>query len=154
MNIDRKTVEMALSALENFAPPNWGGAGSDQANAAFTALRTALDAEKPADVEPVAWMFTDSWGTHFTEDKRDWYDTVGIESVTPLYTHPTTERRVPEWQPIETAPKDGNLILVTDGVDVVVGYWDFALRTVTSDLGDILTHWMPLPAAPKQEETK
>ena len=35
--------------------------------------------------EPVAWMFSDSWGTHYTDDKREWYDAVGIESVTPLY---------------------------------------------------------------------
>lgn len=34
----------------------------------------------------VAWEFTDAFGTHYTEDRRDWMDTPGIESVTPLYS--------------------------------------------------------------------
>jgi hypothetical protein len=38
--------------------------------------------------EPVAWMFTNAWGTHYTDDKRDWLDAIGIESVTPLYALP------------------------------------------------------------------
>lgn len=36
--------------------------------------------------EPVAWMFSDNYGTHYTDDKREWYDGVGIESVIPLYS--------------------------------------------------------------------
>jgi len=36
--------------------------------------------------EPVAWEFTDAFGTHYTEDRGDWMDTPGIESVTPLYS--------------------------------------------------------------------
>lgn len=36
--------------------------------------------------EPVAWEFTDAFGTHYTDDRRDWMDTPGIESVTPLYS--------------------------------------------------------------------
>jgi len=32
----------------------------------------------------VAWMYTDSWGTHFTESAREILDTIGIESFTPL----------------------------------------------------------------------
>ena len=35
--------------------------------------------------DPVAWLFADSFGEHYTGDKRDWYDGVGVESVTPLY---------------------------------------------------------------------
>lgn len=35
---------------------------------------------------PVAWEFTDAFGTHYTDDQRDWMDTPGIESVTPLYS--------------------------------------------------------------------
>lgn len=61
-----------------------------------------------------------------------------------------------EWQPIETAPKDGTLILVFP-FDVVcwqitgdLGYW-FADRVSEID-GDYLeeypTHWMPLPNPP------
>ena len=36
--------------------------------------------------EPVAWEFTDAFGTHYTDDQRDWMDTPGIESVIPLYS--------------------------------------------------------------------
>jgi len=35
--------------------------------------------------KPVAWEVSDNWGAHYTNDKHDWYDAVGIESVTPLY---------------------------------------------------------------------
>lgn len=52
------------------------------------------------------------------------------------------------WQPIETAPKDGGIILVwDDGVALAwwheQGYW-------TEDEGMISrpTHWMPLPKPP------
>lgn len=35
--------------------------------------------------EPVVWQFSDNYGTHYTDDRREWYDAVGIESVMPLY---------------------------------------------------------------------
>ena len=44
-----------------------------------SALKTWLG--KPTD-----WKFTTSSGTHYTDDKRDWLDGYGIESVTPLYS--------------------------------------------------------------------
>lgn len=50
MIIDRKTVEMALSALDGcYADCR---ASLYEKQKAITALRTALDAEKPAEVEP------------------------------------------------------------------------------------------------------
>lgn len=36
--------------------------------------------------KPTDWKFTTSSGTHYTDDKRDWLDGYGIESVTPLYS--------------------------------------------------------------------
>jgi hypothetical protein len=36
--------------------------------------------------EPADWKFTTSSGTYYTDDKRDWLDGYGIESVTPLYS--------------------------------------------------------------------
>jgi hypothetical protein len=74
-----------------------------------------------------------------------------------------------EWQPIETAPKDGTWILVTGGD---IGYnWDGdTIPAVTTaqwhykswqmawfDSGclgeyDNPTHWMPLPQPPKDNQ--
>lgn len=65
----------------------------------------------------------------------------------------------PEWQAIETAPKDGNDILVSNlsGFTQVV-FWDDAAATVTHHWqtsdgptfhDDLFTHWQPLPVPPK-----
>lgn len=69
------------------------------------------------------------------------------------------------WQPIETAPKDGRNILVSDGRLVSIGGWltdiDHGAEWEGQigmagwwafDLGpnnDRPTHWMPLPEPPK-----
>lgn len=78
------------------------------------------------------------------------------------------------WQPIETAPKDGTAILLTNGKDVAEGHWFFEEGGTTEhrDLdGRYIgqtesdgydgwmdwdggmqpdpTHWMPLPAPPE-----
>ncbi len=61
------------------------------------------------------------------------------------------------WQPIETAPKDGQAILVTDGRGCYCVEWneEFDWWTVDDNKlgpfrlrGSAPTHWMPLPAAP------
>ena len=49
----------------------------------------ALDAQ--AKQEPVAWCFVQNGFTHYTDDKRDWYDAVGVEEVTPLYAAPVVQ---------------------------------------------------------------
>ena len=73
-----------------------------------------------------------------------------------------------EWQPIETAPKDGRSLLLTDESiptrDVeyqicFVGSWsatvndwadDYNLSRGLSGEDFIITHWMPPPEPPKE----
>ena len=61
------------------------------------------------------------------------------------------------WRHIETAPKDGQAILVTDGMDCYCVEWDEEFDWWTVDdnklgpfrlRGSAPTHWMPLPAVP------
>jgi hypothetical protein len=65
------------------------------------------------------------------------------------------------WQPIETAPKDGSVLLVCEvGLDssmtYAVAFWGAQQDGVETwfgldllPLGYSLTHWMPLPEPPK-----
>lgn len=68
-----------------------------------------------------------------------------------------------QWQPIETAPKDGTDILLTDGYRAAVASWypeefpDAEWPWGVSDWhndplhlrgGYMATHWMPLPMPP------
>ena len=65
------------------------------------------------------------------------------------------------WRPIETAPKDGTSILVSDGAEVdQAEFWDDRGYWVAiggkcaagNGLGYDPTHWMPLPPAPGSEQ--
>lgn len=61
-----------------------------------------------------------------------------------------------EWQPIETAPKDGRQILIATrsyiyGVTMAAWMEDVPEPAFMDDSGDSYfdaTHWMPLPAPP------
>ncbi len=61
-----------------------------------------------------------------------------------------------EWQPIETAPKDGTKILVWWRVSKVYGLvawgeYNDGSGEWQDEAGDVsgMTHWMPLPKAPE-----
>jgi hypothetical protein len=58
----------------------------------------------------------------------------------------------PRWLPIETAPKDGTEILLTDGHYKRTGYWARRIEAWSIDTVVSLnmpTHWMPLPEPPR-----
>lgn len=68
-----------------------------------------------------------------------------------------------EWQPIETAPKDGTTILLWEGesgtecwVVPVTGSWDCGEWTLTCHGFSTLapSHWMPLPDRPEVSEDR
>lgn len=66
--------------------------------------------------------------------------------------------QIPEWQPIETAPKDGTQFIVSDGECIAIGEWanypepidvfDPTCHGIFKDT-DKITHWRPLPARPE-----
>lgn len=59
-----------------------------------------------------------------------------------------------QWQPIETAPKDGTLVLTWGEcrAQYAVSYWDEEWLTDFREKGGYqivyATHWMPLPEPP------
>lgn len=71
------------------------------------------------------------------------------------------------WQPIETAPKDGTKVMLWDGDEISAGFWSTSLWVTfgnpnikggwviyeaRSDTQEIrATHWMPLPQPPTPE---
>lgn len=93
-------------------------------------------------------------------------DYVSAEDYTAL------ERRVPTWQPIETAPKDGTKIIVlTVHGEIEISEWYVVTTAEYEPAGDGLfrkvetvfsqgwngnhpTHWMPLPAPPDAGGTR
>lgn len=71
-----------------------------------------------------------------------------------------------EWQPIETAPKDGRMVLLAESGYVECGFWHDGSECYghrggagwfsEEDRHNLLTarnvhptHWMPLPAPPQ-----
>lgn len=64
-----------------------------------------------------------------------------------------------EWQPIETAPKDGRTVLVCvadSHFDPSIAHYEDAWGVLQADfsfhiLNERPTHWMPLPAPPTGE---
>lgn len=65
-----------------------------------------------------------------------------------------------EWQPIETAPRDGKIIILTDGFCTYAAWSDGDSKTwdIADDFGEpngieekYVTGWMPLPEPPEQD---
>lgn len=59
--------------------------------------------------------------------------------------------RAPQWQPIESAPKDGTRLMLWDSRNdgyAVTGAWVAG----SVDDHETITHWQPLPAGPEVME--
>lgn len=84
-----------------------------------------------------------------------------LESRAALEAQNEALKKRVEWQPIETAPKDGTVILVCELEDDFVtigkfneGHWNGVDHGVhiNSGLRIAPTHWMPLPDKPAEQE--
>ena len=78
----------------------------------------------------------------------------------------TGGQEMSEWQPIETAPKDGSTVLVATSGKVTAAWWDedqsiwtelLVWNSVFDEyeaqpIGFAPTHWMPLPPPPQDTE--
>ncbi len=74
----------------------------------------------------------------------------------PIHNLPEERVDVMEWQPIETAPKDGTgMLTIRSNGHIAKGTWydnpfgrkDTVIDTATGKWWSV-THWMPLPAPP------
>ena len=130
---------------------------ADVATAAAQGFRDGVaSVAASAESEPVAtiksWTNGSYWRNYNVVFHRD-----DLPVGTDLYTHPSPPEGMAGWQPIETAPKDGQAILVTDGMDCYCVEWDEEFDWWTVDdnklgpfrlRGSAPTHWVPLPPAP------
>lgn len=64
-------------------------------------------------------------------------------------TRPSPDETTAEWQPIETAPKDGRWLLLGSATNCFMGYWEFGEWKDQRDAVRDPTHWRPLPAKPR-----
>ena len=82
---------------------------------------------------------------------------IAFEDINDAIAEITRLRAASKWQPIETAPKDWNEILVWDGISIRVvkhAYDDEHGNPKWAPEGLpflYATHWQPLPSPPTQE---
>lgn len=84
---------------------------------------------------------------------------------------PEEQAQVMEWQPIDTAPKDGTPVLLAFGGITVLGWWEGESRYpwrivdefevddsdrayINAAMGHVVSHWMPLPPPPQDAERR
>ena len=77
------------------------------------------------------------------------------DAVSLMNGHLLWNYRVNTWQPIETAPKDDNILGCYDYEVVAEIYYNTdrkSFLTAGSDIKMPFSHWMPLPEPPESEE--
>ena len=133
----------------------------------FTFPPAAIDRDSVIEALQLAHDHMRLYLPHYTE-KHNVFDTVTRALKSQLAAlDPRAEAQVPEWQPIETAPKElGKRILglkdcgegTLTSISIVFwlndGEWhinDCAPRTAEG-FGYRVTHWMPLPAEPEVKQ--
>lgn len=119
---------------------------------------------------PGKWRETVTYGDHSPEAMA--VMRCAAELAAALSTQPAPSEQVaasvavPDWQPIETAPRDGTEILAWDGEDRIVTHWckfrdgfgdpyEGWIHPNIGELGPSLampTHWQTLAAAPVAPE--
>lgn len=104
---------------------------------------------------------------HQTERTRNQYRTMARAALTAAFQHPEFVRQiVPEWLPIDSAPRDGSEVLLADSDSVTSGFYHDGSECYghrgkagffcEEDRGNLLTasnfhatHWQPLPEPPR-----
>ena len=113
------------------------------------AVIAACEAKLREENEPVGHYCMDI--SKFEEGTQDYHSNPEWE---PLFEHPAP---IPEWQPIETAPKDGTRVLIKGDCTVVAGWQEitgmFGLMgwSIVNDAwmsSGEARYWMPLPKPP------
>lgn len=128
-----------------------------------TDARPAAPAEgwKLLPIEPTEAMIEAGWNAIGEADAT--YRAM-IDAAPPTPNASESERG---WKPIDSAPRDGSIILIgfvptgnlyKEDRRVFEGRWNAAQNQFTSTNGflifDSASHWQPLPAAPSQESSK
>ncbi len=57
------------------------------------------------------------------------------------------------WQPIETAPRDGRFVFVSDSGTAIMACWEGTVWLDWASYPFHPTHWMPLPQPPAGDAT-
>ena len=156
MTAVRNLALEALKACTIYACAGGDGAMKNRHLAAIA----ALEAETGEPVAPYAWCIAST-------NSADWCfaaERSGVElnafmmdkdcvktPAFPLYTTPPPA--VPQWLPIESAPKNGTSVLViSKGVlwpSVAYFCNNHWYWSTSAGWAGFPTHWMPLPAAPE-----
>jgi len=123
--------------------------------AALTQALEALEAARPSVLDTLfeaRKLYTATYKPHRLQAAQDDLDrvTAAIAACRAALAQPDG------WQPIETAPKDGRWILITNGANLENCYWDGGMhraypwrnRGGNGWLAEWPTHWMPIPAGP------